>query len=200
MCQVFFSVLFGVVWRCFVHPPGSIFKTGCNVVRMAQCTSKDWQIVEATEYFKRSEWGPRPDKVARELVFSVLELRRRLDLPCIIHESYAETGHSSQSRHYTDPARGRYQADAVDLHFRGGSLARQLEVIFDMEVFGGVGLYPFWQSRGRLAPGWHLDLRLRRHDPVLWWRRHSGEYVYTDQKKLFDVARASDLLVVWEAK
>lgn len=72
-------------------------------------------------------------------------LREYVGKPIIIHEGYAESGHSENSAHYF--------GNAVDLHIEGLNLIEQY-LVAERFLWGGLGLYPEWNT-----PGLHLDIR-----------------------------------------
>lgn len=121
----------------------------------------DWAAIR---YFRPEEWRYDPEKVVPALVMLLSELRSRAGVPIVIHEAWADKGHSEKSYHY----RGM----AVDFHFEGNlSYLEQFAHIVALQ-FGGIGFYPGWHR-----PGWHVDLRAAQ-DSRLFWTRQRGEYKY----------------------
>ena len=80
--------------------------------------------------------------------------------------------HSEGSRHYD----GR----AIDFDMVGLTIGQQARIAMRY-FFGGVGLYPDWNT-----PGLHLDIRIT---PCTWIQR-DGKYIYT-WPEFEDVLRAA---------
>ncbi|NCC25400.1 MAG: hypothetical protein EOM25_09450 [Deltaproteobacteria bacterium] len=129
--------------------------------------TRDWSAIR---HFERSEWGPKPEWVAWELIETLDAVRTEADVPVNIIGSWAESGHSEKSFHYTGMA--------VDIWFGRGpnderlSPLEQFALLSSRLILGGIGWYPDW----RPVPGWHVDLRNR--DPRLLWVRLGGVYHY----------------------
>jgi hypothetical protein len=92
----------------------------------------------------------------------------------IVHNDWAEKGHTENSRHYL--------GEAVDFHVVGVSALEAFLALERFTVFGGVGYYPEW----RPVAGFHADVR----DPIPYrarWARVTNaagkqEYVALDRK------------------
>ena|SRR6266850_141312 len=130
--------------------------------------NRDWSTIR---HFQRGEFVKDPDKVAWDTVLLLDEMRDVIGSPIHIHIAWDDSGHSTDSSHYTD---SRDFATAVDLHFEGLSLLDQW-LFAERFPWNGIGLYPYWDH-----PGLHVDLRrLGRDHPHLgkrWWRDAAGVY------------------------
>ena len=121
-------------------------------------------IWQELRYFKKSEWRNNPDVVSISLLKKIDDLRHEYGKPIIIHEAWAEQGHSLHSAHYSIPC------TAVDFHFKDSNYKKQFELI-KKYGFSGIGFYPFWNNKG-----WHVDLR--NDYKLMWVRGASGQYFY----------------------
>ena len=122
-------------------------------------TPEQWK--EFDPYFTPRECGGLMDY---GFMLYVLALRRRLNLPMIVHAGYSRSGHAPDSYH----GRGM----ALDFHVTNASPRRVLLEIDRMGVFGGAGWYPWWNN-----PGFHIDVRpMDRYQR--WHSRCAGEYTY----------------------
>lgn len=104
---------------------------------------QDWRNIN---YFVPREWAQDPNRVAKGLVYTMDKVRLVAGCPVVIHEAYAEDGHSEGSYHYVGLA--------VDFHFKGLSYIQQFVVLSSFTYFGCIIFNPHWNS-----PGWHVDGR-----------------------------------------
>jgi len=136
--------------------------------------AEDWKRVR---HFTPDEaWGDRR-RVHRNLVFLLDAFRAFIGRPVVIHNAYAQNGHTDESYHY----RGM----AVDLHVEGLSVFDQFIEATRFE-FGGIGVYPFWNN-----PGLHLDIRPRSGafaPEARWMRTKAGVYVPLTWQNLKEAA------------
>ncbi len=130
------------------------------------------------KHFTRNEaWGD-PDKVNGALLMVMDALRTHLDQGIVIHNAYAQSGHSPKSYHY--------KGDAVDFHVTELPFAEAVTKVlaflkdFGLEAHVGLGIYPDWHT-----PGFHLDLRGSKTRWVrvaggvpLWGRVSPGVHCY----------------------
>jgi len=79
---------------------------------------------------------------------------------CLVHDINLGK-HSRGSCHY--------DGKAIDLHIEGMMLGHMARIAMRY-FFGGIGLYPDWNT-----PGLHLDIR---NAPCTWVQR-DGKYIYT---------------------
>jgi hypothetical protein len=116
---------------------------------------------EFRPYFTPEECGELMDY---GFMLRVLALRKRLNLPMIVHAGYSTIGHAPDSYH----GKGM----ALDFHVENASPRRVLLEIDRLGVFGGVGWYSWWNH-----PGFHIDARpLDRYQR--WYSPRAGEYIY----------------------
>lgn len=118
---------------------------------------EDWPKIR---FFKPHEWGSWRN-VSAVLIYVVDELRASAHAACIIHCAWATSGHSAGSAHY----RGL----AVDLHLVGMPVIDQYLLAEKLGEFGGIGLYPHWNT-----PGLHLDMAEKGRR---WIRDAKGIYL-----------------------
>jgi len=90
---------------------------------------------------------------------------------CLVHDINLGK-HSRGSCHY--------DGKAIDLHLEGMMLGHMARIAMRY-FFGGIGLYPDWNT-----PGLHLDIR---NTPCTWVQR-DGKYIYT-WPEFEDVLRAA---------
>lgn len=138
--------------------------------------SRDWDTVK---HFRKEEWVKDPDRVAWDVVMLMDEMRSAIDKPIEIHVAWDDSGHTSESSHYSD---AREYATGVDFHIVGLSLLDQW-LFVERFPWNGIGLYPYWNN-----PGLHCDLRrLGRDHPNLgkrWWRDSVNAYRPVDRTLL----------------
>ena len=136
----------------------------------------DWGQIE---FMKREEWIKDPDRVHPEVVYLLEEVRRAAMAPIVIHVAWDDSGHESDSTHYTTT---REFALGVDFHIKGWPLLEQW-LFVERFPWCGIGLYPYWAY-----PGLHADLRQSgREHPDLgrrWWRDRAGQYRALDRRLL----------------
>ena len=125
----------------------------------------DWNKV--THFTETENWGDWR-KIDAFLIYALDALREMVGRPIIIHNAYATTGHSPNSQHY--------QGKAADIHIKGLSVLDQYIAAEKINLFNGIGVYPFWNT-----PGLHLDVRQK---PARWGRNAAGIYVNLDGKFL----------------
>lgn len=124
----------------------------------------DWSRVR---HFTPDEWKQDSDRVAPELVYLLDDVRERAGVPIVIHEAWAEDGHSDKSWHY--------KGEAVDFHLKGLTPFQQFEILNEFNEIGAIGWYPGWNH-----PGWHVDIRpMLTGTRLYWWRDEHGAYHYT---------------------
>ncbi len=122
----------------------------------------DWKKIK---HFGKSEWVDFPDKVARELAFTLDEVRGIAGCPIFILQCGAYEGHSDYSYHYISLA--------VDFYFQPDKLTaiEQFIILSSFPQIGAIGYYPFSGSF------WHIDLRFAK-PRVLWYRDENRSYHY----------------------
>lgn len=123
---------------------------------------KYWKKVKN---FEKSEWQQNPEKVPKELVFPLDQLRTVAGIPIHILECFATDGHADYSYHYLGLA--------VDFYFEPDQISalKQFLLISLFPVFRGIGFYPF------NGPFWHVDIRTDI-PKLLWIRDKNGNYKY----------------------
>lgn len=129
-------------------------------------------------YFKEALDHPGAVMVHPGLVWSLDSLRNLLGAPVMVSPNpgalVATSGHSDDppSWHYILPGRNT-RGMAADIMVNIDDLLSVFFAALRMDVFGGVGLYPFWKPK----PGLHVDLRPSGVKAV-WWQDEDGEYHY----------------------
>lgn len=117
----------------------------------------DWSLVRE---FKRTEaWGD-PDRISPLLMAALVDLRRYVGKPFIVHCG-------TQGSHISD-VHGK--GLAVDFHCPDLDC---FDLFLAASRFGeikGLGVYPYWNN-----PGIHLDVR-PEHMRAMWWRDRNGVY------------------------
>ena len=116
-------------------------------------------------HFKRNEnWGgfpPRDTPEARErgaevisgeLLLEADRLREVIGTPILVTCAVDTEGHVKNSYHYKGLA-----MDVVMPELKMSDLDIIL-IVKDMK-FRGIGYYPFWQWKGKMVGGFHLDMR-----------------------------------------
>lgn len=128
---------------------------------------KAWEDIEAITPFRRREnWGI-PNKLAKELIRGIVQLRAHANAPVNIHCAYAQAGHSPNSMHY--------QGLAADLDIKGLSVVEMVGLASEIG-FSGIGAYPYWNT-----PGIHIDCRDIIGKPPVYWlepKGKEGQYEY----------------------
>ena len=122
-------------------------------------------------FFKPSEFVS-PELMSPEIIYALDALRAKLGRPFIVHTSYRggdEGTHGSGL--------------AVDGHFVGVPLIDQFLAAEKSLLFGGIGLYPYWNR-----PGLHLDVRVTTKEKggARWGRNAAGVYVVLNSKFLLE--------------
>ncbi len=130
------------------------------------------------EFRERKTGDPASDNMNPLLLARICSWRRYLGHPCIVSTSYTPPsvgGHSTGSQHY----RGR----AVDVIVPGISL---LDAYLAAERFGfpGIGIYTWWELRGRRIGGLHLDER--QEPPARWASLTEKKYVALDARWVWE--------------
>lgn len=122
----------------------------------------DWKNVKN---FRKPEWAQFPDKVSKELVFTMDAVRDLAGCKVFILECGASEGHADYSYHYISLA--------VDFVFEKDMLSalEQFIILSSFPQFGAIGYYPF------SGPYWHVDLRNAKLR-VLWYRDEDKNYHY----------------------
>lgn len=132
-------------------------------------------------YFNKKEnWGDH-SKVLWFHIHHLWLIRTHpllIECPMIIHCSYEETGHGSNSYHHRDGV-----SVATDFHFKCKEVLKcqshkMVMVLRDLNLSNlcGLGVYPEWNN-----PGFHFDSRGKR----MRWGKINGKYEY-DMKKVYD--------------
>lgn len=110
------------------------------------------EIWDFLRHFNKNEnWGNH-EKINGFLLLALDELRHRIGHEFIIHNAYAQTGHSDDSLHY--------KGSAVDYHICTKSFLKTCNDVIlclsEMQIADrvGLGIYPDWNN-----PGFHLDSR-----------------------------------------
>ncbi len=132
---------------------------------------------KTVRFFKPSEqWGD-VSKIDPMLVYRLDATRLQANCPFVVHCAYDQDGHSEGSYHY--------KGEAADGHFVGMHLLDQLLIAERSNLWGGIGIYPFWNN-----PGLHLDLRSGQ--PLRWIRDNSGAYHYNPSfEVIFNIIKES---------
>ena len=127
---------------------------------------------DKVNYFSPKEkWGD-VNKVNPQLIYFVDEFRHFVGKPFILHNAWADGGHSKTSEHY--------KGNALDGHFEGLSWLDQFLLAMKFGKFTGVGVYPDWNH-----PGLHLDVRELNNDDVKHtWLRYKGDYMAVDHHNI----------------
>ena len=125
------------------------------------------KLFDATYWFKNHEryqrygvgdnWGDI-NRVKVRLVYWVDELRCMANAPVTVHCAYEDRSSGFHP-----------QGEAADIHVSGMSVLDQF-ILASKLPFMGIGLYPYWNSRGL-----HVDIRSGniRYD---WYRDKQGVY------------------------
>ena len=126
-----------------------------------------WKILEP--YFSKNEnWG-NPEKLNGFLLLLLYQIRLEVSNKIIIHNAYAENGHTKNSQHYI--------GNAVDFHVQGIQFGEAIRLVhktlkgLQIENKVGLGIYPQWVN-----PGFHLDVRGYKAR----WSKIDGNYVSFD--------------------
>lgn len=125
-------------------------------------------------HFKPHEFDA-PERLDDDSLILLDEMRheeaKTRDIFIVVNADFALTGHSANSRHAF--------GDAYDLSIKDGKTRKPLPVMDQFRIasnytWGGIGIYPFWNS-----PGIHVDRRpwsvFRRR--ATWYRNAAGEYL-----------------------
>jgi len=119
----------------------------------------NWSRVK---HFKPTEnWGD-VSKINPVLIYKLDKMRSYANRPFIIHVAYDIEGHAKSSYHG--------MGMAIDGHFQGMSLLEQY-LIAERFIWGGLGLYSWWNNRGL-----HLDIREQSYG-ARWASEKEGEYI-----------------------
>lgn len=154
-----------------------------DILRTASGRMIDWSDIR---YFSRDEWCGHVEETAALLIYSLDLYRHTLGFPVYI--SPANWGqHSKNSYHNLLPARNGL-CWAVDI-FPKCELGWAYHIAIRSKVFGGVGVYPFWQYTSKeLIGGLHLDIRKYQMNNVVWYYDGpigQGEYKYIHTVKQY---------------
>ncbi len=133
------------------------------------------EIFTLLKHFTTNEnWG-NSEKVNGSLLILLDKIRELSNIPIVIHNAYATTGHSSNSQHYL--------GNAVDFHFKTNRpYAEQIQILesilrlLQVYDFVGLGIYPDWGKKG-----FHLDVRGEKAR----WGRVNGEYISYEKALAF---------------
>ena len=88
----------------------------------------------------------------------------------VVHNDWAETGHTTDSQHYS--------GNAVDFHVEGVSSLNAWLALERFLRLGGIGFYPDWKP----VPGFHADVRQVPYRAR--WARLGSKYVAMDRAVL----------------
>ena len=115
------------------------------------------------KHFKKEEFKQDPDRADFFLIRELDGIREETELPIIIHEVWAESGHVEDSHHYS--------GIAADFHFNDPNKNYFLQLLYLItnQNIGAIGFYPNWNN-----PGWHIDLK----KGLTWYRDKKGFYHY----------------------
>ena len=129
----------------------------------------NWDKVR--RFFKPSEFVS-PELISPELIYALYALRVKVGRPFIVHSSYRGGDEGTHGKGL-----------AVDGHFEDVSLVDQFLAAEKSLLFGGIGLYPYWNR-----PGLHLDVRATTKEKggARWGRNAAGVYVALDSKFLIE--------------
>lgn len=107
-----------------------------------------------------------------ELIYALDALRAKVRHPFIVHNSYRKGDKGTHGKGL-----------AVDGHFVGVPLIDQFLAAEKSLLFGGIGVYPYWNN-----PGLHLDVRkvTKERGGARWGRNAAGVYVALDAKFLIE--------------
>ncbi len=113
-----------------------------------------------------------PGLMSPELIYALDALRAKVGHPFIVHSSYRKGDEGTHGKGL-----------AVDGHFDGVPLIDQFLAAEKSLLFGGIGLYPYWNN-----PGIHLDVRktTKEKGGARWGRNAAGVYVALDSKFLIE--------------
>jgi hypothetical protein len=127
--------------------------------QLPKMQEKDWKNVR---YFKKHEF-PNWEKTAKSLIFAWDAFRHEAGKPVIIHCAFEPR------------ARGGYhpRGEAADGHVVGMHLLDQFLIAEKLDIFGGIGVYTWWDN-----PGLHLDVgkAMRRWGSVHAWTEDDDGY------------------------
>ena len=128
----------------------------------------NWDNVK---FFKPSEFVS-PGLMNPELIYALDALRAKVGARFNVHSSYRAGDEGTHGKGL-----------AVDGHFVGVSLIDQFLAAEKSLLFGGIGLYPYWNN-----PGIHLDVRKNTKEKggARWGRNAAGVYVALDAKFLIE--------------
>lgn len=102
-----------------------------------------------------------------DFLVSLYRFRVAMDIPMIVHEAYATSGHAPNSYHY--------QGRALDFHFKYKNIPlRRVVVAAITSGLYGIGFYPWWSP---YPGGFHLDNRSASKFNI-WNKTESGIYIY----------------------
>jgi len=124
---------------------------------------KDWALLR--HFTKTEKWGDWR-KVHRKLAFVLDAMRQYAGRPVILHNVYDSDGHSDGSYHY--------DGMAADWDIPGLPVIDQF-IIACRFGFGGIGIYPHWNS-----PGIHTDIRPLANEftpESRWLHDRDGKYI-----------------------
>ena len=116
----------------------------------------DGKASNPPRWFARSEFGEWADMMHPALLFALDVLRDALNAPVVISPAKGALGRRmgmSTSLHNVDFHRMVYAADVL-LPMAWGA-AEGFEAAWELRLFSGIGVYPFWKPRA----GLHLDVR-----------------------------------------
>lgn len=147
----------------------------------------DWENIK---YFDptKDKFSEDPDTYAEPKLIYALDLFRGITglpiHPSPVSGALARLNGSQTSRHFVV---GR-KSDAIDI-FCEGNIRTIWMLAITSGLFGGIGLYPFTNFKGRRFPMLHIDLRPFKRDggkddfTLLWLRDNEGEYYYPQRTK-----------------
>ena len=113
-----------------------------------------------------------PELMSPVLIYALDALRAKVGRKFIVHSSYRKGDEGTHGKGL-----------AVDGHFDGVPLVDQFLAAEKSLLFGGIGLYPYWNN-----PGIHLDVRrvTKEKGGARWGRNAAGVYVALDAKFLIE--------------
>ena len=122
-------------------------------------------------FFKPTEFVS-PELMSPVIIYALDALRALVGARFKVHSSYRAGDEGTHGKGL-----------AVDGHFEGIPLIDQFLAAEKSLLFGGIGLYPYWNN-----PGIHLDVRkvTKEKGGARWGRNAAGVYVALDSKFLIE--------------
>ena len=136
----------------------------------------DWDIVKNFNP-NIDNFSEDPDLHAEpQLIYDLDHYRNLLGVPVYVSPvpgALARFKGSTTSRHFAL----QRKSDAIDI-FPSGDIRRAWMIAVSCGLWGGVGLYPYTNFKGRNWPMLHLDKRPADNGVMMWIRKENDDYVY----------------------